>query len=58
MTYGDAGRNEIALVQDEQEMFVRGFLFDVLFHTPAACTFRIPRVQDVDDDVRRVNDFV
>ena len=39
-------------------MFVRCFFFDVFFHASTASAEGISRIEDVDDDVAGVNDFV
>jgi len=58
LTYGYARGDEVAFVEDEQEMLVRRFLLDVFLHAAASRSFWISRVQDVEDDVRGVDDFV
>lgn len=38
-------------------MLVWCFLFDVFFYTSTACTFGISGVENVNDDVRRIDDL-
>ena len=58
MTYRHFRRDEVALVEHEQQVLVRCLLPYILFHTPAPCAERVSRIQDMDNHVARINDFV
>jgi hypothetical protein len=57
-TYSNTGRNKVTLVQDKHKMLVGRFFPDVFFNTPTTSPFRITSVQNVDHNVRRIDNFV
>jgi hypothetical protein len=58
VTYSYFGRNKIDLVQDEDEMLVWCFCADVLFHTSTPCTIRVTSVENMQNNIARVDDLV
>lgn len=57
-TYSNLGRNKVDLVQHEHKMLVRGFLAEVFLNTPAAGALRVAGVDNMQNDIGRVNDLV
>jgi hypothetical protein len=58
VTYSNLRRDKIDLVQHEDEMLVWRFGPDVLLHTATSCTVGVASVENVQDDIGRVDDFV
>jgi hypothetical protein len=57
-TYSYFTGHKIYLVQYKNEMFVRRFCADVFFNTATSCSIGITRIQNVENDIGRVDDFV
>jgi hypothetical protein len=57
-TYGDPGGDEIALVEDKDQLLVAGLLLDVVLDTSAASSLGIAGIQNVDDNVRGIDNLV
>lgn len=58
MTYGHPSGNEINLVKDIHQMFMCLFLSQVLDDGLTSRTERISCIQDMDNDIGRIEDFV
>lgn len=57
-TYGNPSRDEINLIEEEDEVLVRLFVADVLLDASAAGAHGVTSIENVDDDVGRVDDLV
>lgn len=57
-TYTNASGNQITLVENKDQMLVRSLVAQVLLDTAASGTDGITSIEDVDDNVGRVNDLV
>jgi len=57
-TYGSPGGNKIDLVQDIHEMLVRLLLSQVLDNRLTPRTERIPSIENMDDNIGRVENLV
>jgi hypothetical protein len=57
-THSDPSGNQIDLVQHVNEVLVRLLLAEILDYRLAPRPERIPRVEHVNDDIRRVEDLV
>jgi len=51
-------RDEIAFVEDEDEVLVRSVLLQVLLDAPRPRAKRIARIEHLDDHIRRIEHFV
>ena len=58
MAYSDPVRNEVTLVDDQDDLFVSLLFFNVLQNRFAHRSDWISRVEYVEDNVRRIDDFV
>ena len=58
MAYSDPVRNEVTLVDDQDDLFVSFLLPDILQNRFAHRSDWISRVEYVEDNVRRIDDFV
>jgi len=56
--YRDPVWHQIALVQDKHDLLVRLFLLDIVQDRLAHCPQRVPGIKDMQNHIRRVNDFV
>ncbi len=57
-THSDPSGHKVNLVEQEDEVLVRFLFLDMFFDALAACAFRIPCVEYVNDHVGRVDDLV
>lgn len=57
-TYRDAGRDQVTLVQNKDQVLVGGFLLQVLLDTQTPGAEGVSSIKHMDDDVRRVHDLV
>ena len=48
---------QIAFIEDEYQVFMGSFLFEILFYRTTSRTHWVAGVEDIDQDVRRVNDL-
>lgn len=55
ISYRDPGRDEVALVQNKDEMLPGFLLFHVVLDALGARSHGITGVQHLDDDIRRVD---
>jgi hypothetical protein len=51
-------RNQIALVQDENQMFVWTLVFEVVLNKLCSGTIGVSRIKNVQQDIRTINDLV
>lgn len=58
MAYSDPVRNEVTLVDDQDDLLVSFLLLDILQNRFAHRSDWISRVEYVEDNVRRIDDFV
>lgn len=58
ITYGDPVRDEVTFVDDQYDLFMSFFLFDILQHRFAHRSNWISSIEYVEDNVGRVDDFV
>jgi len=58
IAHGDPIRNEITLVNDQNDLLVSFLLFDILQNGFAHRSNWISRVEYMEDDIRRVDDLV
>lgn len=58
VTHGDPVWNEVTLVNDQDDLLVGFFLFDILQHGFTHRSDWISSVEYVEDNVGRVDDFV
>ena len=58
ITHGDPVWNEVTLVNNQDDLFMGFLLFDILQHRLAHRSDWISGIEDVEDNVGRVNDFV
>ena len=58
MAYSDPVRNEVTLVDDQDDLFVSFLLLDILQNRFTHRSDWISRVEYVEDNVRRIDDFV
>jgi hypothetical protein len=49
--------DKVTLVQDEDEMFMRSFLLQILFNSTTPSAHRISRIKNIDQHIRRINDL-
>lgn len=57
-SYRRPGWHQITLVQDKDQMLVRLFLANEVFHVLATSSHRVTGVQHMNDDIRRINHLV
>lgn len=57
-TYSHGARHQIALVEDEDEVLVGRLSLEILFDAPTPRSQRVSRVEDMEDDVARVQHLV
>ena len=58
VAHGDPVRNEVTLVNDQDDLLMSFLLLDVLQHRFAHRSDWISSIEYVEDNVRRVDDFV
>jgi len=58
IAHGDPVRNEITLVNDQNDLFMSFLLFDILQNRFAHRSNWISRVEYMEDDIRRIDNFV
>ena len=58
VAHSDPVRDEVTLVDDQDDLFMSFFLFDIVQNGFAHRSQRVSCVEDMEDNIRRVDDLV